>query len=1129
MNGLQSYILSKKYTEQSLNGVGSLKGAPCTIKSTTETSEGTEVVFEWTGTDGTTETKTITIKNGVSITDIEINSNNHLICTMSDGSTIDAGEVPNVKGDTGFSPTIEENPNNTDEIYKLDITNESGTFTTPNLKGTGGGGLDPDRYYDKTQVDALIEPLDKAKHTHENKENVLDKLTTNTTGDTLLFNGQEIKGSVEIDDTTTTAEDKAWSAKKTNDTIDEVKQSVTEVDNKFADYDTSTEVDNKITNALADYSTTTEIDTKLTDYAKTADVDTKLADYYKKTETYSNTEIDDKFTDFGTNLTDDIKVWVNSEESLAIKTALYNNNTLMFYKKPNATVDDIADFSINLPEEQFLDQTKTTFINNFVWSEELYPNSTNPNLDNEPVLVLAVKGDADVVYSFVSMNELVKIYKASTTVSTVTLTIDDATNTISAEVNISADEGNLLKIGTDGGLYAKATVDNALSDTSENPVQNKVINVALNSKANASDLSDHTNNADIHVTAEEKTSWNNKAELTDIPTSLPADGGNADTLDGLHASDIQIDSVSDTAGIVTLDGLQGGVPFSDITVSGKNLLPYPYRSKSGIVNGVTFTVNDDRSVTVSGTATENANFYLSYDKQLNFPTGKYTMSGCPTGGSLSTYRMEAYAYDDSNAYIYTAKDIGSGMTLDLTDNLHFGIRLSVFAGTVVDTLTFKPQLERGEAATEYERPIIGQDVTLTACGKNLADLSVLDGKLMNGISFAYDNGNVVLNGTATAQIYAGIKIHLSADTYTVSGGTDKNARVVLRNKSWLNIADAIAGATVTVVSDDYYVHIAISSGTVCDNVVIKPQLERGAVATEYEPYSGSVTTITPDSNPYTVPNNIRQQDGLNNISVSAGEVSVTGVKRNAAVKKIWDNKADLSDIQIDTVSDTAGIVALDGLQGGVPFSEITLSGDIIGQEITLRAGGENLLTFSSHNETETISGVTFVRLPDGTITANGTATDIVQYLSDTVGMSDGNTYTLTGCPAGGSGEGYSITNQATANITDMGSGKTFTYDAATFGVARFKIRIAAGYTCDNVVFRPVLCSGAAIITKITPNSVPYIITEDIRQRDGTNTVSVSAGNVTVTGVRESRAVKRIWAKLDELTAAIIVSNGETTE
>ena len=58
---------------------------------------------------------------------------------------------------------------------------------------------------------------------------------------------------------------------------------------------------------------------------------------------------------------------------------------------------------------------------------------------------------------------------------------------------------------TGGGV----TIDDTLSDTSENPVQNKVINTALNTKAN----------------------------LTDIPTELPANGGNADTVDNKHASE----------------------------------------------------------------------------------------------------------------------------------------------------------------------------------------------------------------------------------------------------------------------------------------------------------------------------------------------------------------------------------------------------------------------------------------------------------------------------------------------------------------------------------------------------------------------------------------------------------------
>lgn len=50
-------------------------------------------------------------------------------------------------------------------------------------------------------------------------------------------------------------------------------------------------------------------------------------------------------------------------------------------------------------------------------------------------------------------------------------------------------------------------------------------------------LAVHADDSNIHVTADEKTSWNDKAELTDIPTTLPANGGNADTVDGKHASE----------------------------------------------------------------------------------------------------------------------------------------------------------------------------------------------------------------------------------------------------------------------------------------------------------------------------------------------------------------------------------------------------------------------------------------------------------------------------------------------------------------------------------------------------------------------------------------------------------------
>ena len=49
----------------------------------------------------------------------------------------------------------------------------------------------------------------------------------------------------------------------------------------------------------------------------------------------------------------------------------------------------------------------------------------------------------------------------------------------------------------------------------------------------------HAGNADIHVTADEKAGWNGKADKSDIPTTLPANGGDADTLGGISASELK--------------------------------------------------------------------------------------------------------------------------------------------------------------------------------------------------------------------------------------------------------------------------------------------------------------------------------------------------------------------------------------------------------------------------------------------------------------------------------------------------------------------------------------------------------------------------------------------------------------
>ena len=66
---------------------------------------------------------------------------------------------------SGFSPTIEPNPDNTDDVYKLDITTKDGKFTTPNLKGgdevtkyeyVGTGNLSGETYYSYEDLSTKI-------------------------------------------------------------------------------------------------------------------------------------------------------------------------------------------------------------------------------------------------------------------------------------------------------------------------------------------------------------------------------------------------------------------------------------------------------------------------------------------------------------------------------------------------------------------------------------------------------------------------------------------------------------------------------------------------------------------------------------------------------------------------------------------------------------------------------------------------------------------------------------------------------------------------------------------------------------------------------------------------------------
>ncbi len=160
-------------------------------------------------------------------------------------------------------------------------------------------------------------------------------------------------------------------------------------------------------------------------------------------------------------------------------------------------------------------------------------------------------------------------------------------------------------------------------------------------------------------------------------------------------------------------GDTGSVIVSVIT--GKNLLQYPYRdgylNSEKTENGITFTVNDDGTITVNGAATADTSFWIcnlsgvifsSYDKSivLYLNNGPYMVSGCPSGGSESTYHMRL---QDNNGDVYT--DTGNGIVIDNKDNIAIcAYDIQIASGTVCDNLVFKPQVECGTSITEYTKP-----------------------------------------------------------------------------------------------------------------------------------------------------------------------------------------------------------------------------------------------------------------------------------------------------------------------------------------------------------------------------------------------------------------------------------------
>ena len=315
------------------------------------------------------------------------------------------------------------------------------------------------------------------------------------------------------------------------------------------------------------------------------------------------------------------------------------------------------------------------------------------------------------------------------------------------------------------------------------------------------------------------------------------------------------------------------------TLQGQNLIPYPYDGTEGNTNGITWTVNDDGSVTANGTASKEAPYSLIYPynlstmKSLQLGNTYIISDGLTDEQHTNVGYMQLVRYDKNNptnwkygvssmkgTEIYTAND---------ENTLQYGIKLIIRNGATANNITFKPMLEVGTMSHEYQPTTISNtslnERLSDQQGQNLIPYPYYrpDSYTNNGITWTVnEDGSVTANGTATATAHYTVfigKLGLEiGKNYVLTITTVKGqAYLYLANKNKQNINTDIAAcrtvnnSTLSVIfkysqTDDFdrdELGLYIVAGTTLTNCIIKFQLERGTIRHEYQPTTLSNPTL----------------------------------------------------------------------------------------------------------------------------------------------------------------------------------------------------------------------------------------------------------------------------------------------
>lgn len=292
-------------------------------------------------------------------------------------------------------------------------------------------------------------------------------------------------------------------------------------------------------------------------------------------------------------------------------------------------------------------------------------------------------------------------------------------------------------------------------------------------------------------------------------------------------------------------------PQEIVNVKSKNLLPNNATSQT--TNGVTFTVNNDKTITANGTSTAITDLYMVGSANeyvdLGVPTGNYILKGCPVGRNTGTYML--YAVQKRGDELSYYQETGYGLTIPIESGDTFRIFIRILSGKKVSNVLYKPMLSKNNG--NY---VPYGNIQIIKTGKNFFRSNIKT-HINNGLTSTYNNVNsseVTIKGTASASwsnISQSITGLLPAGTYTLSISTPQSFIVNLKgyfeddSVFEYGIPAGQLSRTFTITKDIKKRYVYISGVKVGDTISanFKIQLEKGTAATDYEPYTEEVVNI----------------------------------------------------------------------------------------------------------------------------------------------------------------------------------------------------------------------------------------------------------------------------------------------